>query len=223
MDQSRNFGRAGSMYDHGRAVSTVRTPVVSDFRRGGLKGFLERSLSPEVMLTLRSLDVPPAEKAVHSWAPTQEPLAVSTSLGGGSGDLSKLLHQEGTMAGTDAPGVMTGKPLIESDRVEGTAVYDRNGNRIGSVKRLMIDKKTGQVAYTVLSFGGFLGLGSEEHTIPWNKLDYDTSLGGFRTDITEDQIRGAPGFYRERDYDWSDRQRERELHDYWNAPYYWGV
>ena len=127
------------------------------------------------------------------------------------------------MAGTDAPGVMTGKPLIESDRVEGTAVYDRNGNRIGSVKRLMIDKKTGQVAYTVLSFGGFLGLGSEEHTIPWSKLDYDTSLGGFRTDITEDQIRGAPSFYRERDYDWSDRQRERELHDYWNAPYYWGV
>ena len=88
------------------------------------------------------------------------------------------------MAGTDAPGVTTGKPLIESDRVEGTAVYDRNGNRIGSVKRLMIDKKTGQVAYTVLSFGGFLGLGSEEHTIPWRKLDYDTSLGGFRTAIT---------------------------------------
>lgn len=218
MDQSRNFGRAGSMYDHGRAVSTVRTPVVSDFRRGG--GFLERSLSPEVMLTRSSLDVPPAEKAVHSWAPTQEPLAVSTSLGGGSGDLSKLLHQEGTMAGTDAPGVMTGKPLIESDRVEGTAVYDRNGNRIASVKRLMIDKKTGKVAYTVLSFGGFLGLGSEEHTIPWSKLDYDTSRGGFQTDITEDQIRGAPSFYRERDYDWSDRQRERELHDYWNTPYY---
>jgi hypothetical protein len=71
-------------------LSTVTSPVVSDFRRGGLKGFLERSLSPEVMLTRSSLDVPPAEKAVHSWAPTQEPLAVSTSLGGGSGDLSKL-------------------------------------------------------------------------------------------------------------------------------------
>ena len=85
------------------------------------------------------------------------------------------------MATTDATGVMTGKPLIESDRVEGTVVYDRAGNRIGSIKRLMIDKKTGQVAYTVLSFGGFLGLGSEEHTIPWNKLDYDTGLGGFRT------------------------------------------
>ena len=67
------------------------------------------------------------------------------------------------------------------------------------------------------------GLGREEYTLPWNKLDYDTSLGGFRTDITEDQIRGAPDFYRDRDYDWSDRQRERELHDYWKAPYYWGI
>ena len=75
----------------------------------------------------------------------------------------------------------------------------------------------------LLSFGGFLGLGSEEYTLSWNKLDYDTSLGGFRTDITEDQIRGAPNFYRDRDYDWSDRQRERELHDYWKAPYYWGI
>ena len=127
------------------------------------------------------------------------------------------------MAATASAGIVTGKPLIESDRVEGTAVYDRKGNKIGSVKRLMIDKKTGQAAYTVLSFGGFLGLGSEEYTLPWNKLDYDTSLGGFRSDITEDQIRGAPNFYRDRDYDWSDRQRERELHDYWKAPYYWGM
>ena len=118
---------------------------------------------------------------------------------------------------------LSGELQIESDRVEGTAVYDRKGNNIGSVKRLMIDKKTGQVAYTVLSFGGFLGLGSEEYTLPWNKLDYDTSLSGFRTDITEDQIRGAPNFYRDRDYDWSGRQRERELHDYWKAPYYWGM
>jgi hypothetical protein len=53
------------------------------------------------------------------------------------------------MARTDAPGVMTSKPLIESDRVEGTAVYDRNDNHIGSTKRLMIEKKSGQVAYIV--------------------------------------------------------------------------
>jgi hypothetical protein len=53
------------------------------------------------------------------------------------------------------------------------------------------------------SSGGFLGIGEEEHTIPWSKLTYDTNLGGYRTDITEEQLRGAPSFYRARDYDWS--------------------
>jgi len=127
------------------------------------------------------------------------------------------------MTQTDAPGVMTGKPLIESDRVEGTAVYDPQGNRLGSIKRLMIEKISGKVAYAVMSFGGFLGMGEEEHTIPWSKLTYDTSLGGYRTDITEEQLRGAPTFYRDQNYTWSDRERERELHDYWRTTYYWGI
>jgi hypothetical protein len=56
---------------------------------------------------------------------------------------------------------VTGKPLIESDRVEGTTVYDPAGNNIGSIKRLMIEKLSGRVAYSVMSFGGFLGMGSE--------------------------------------------------------------
>src|SRR5215218_8141898 len=118
------------------------------------------------------------------------------------------------MADTDAPGVMTGKPLIESDRVEGTAVYDPNGKDIGSIKRLMIEKISGNVAYAVMSFGGFLGMGGEEHTIPWAKLNYDTSLGGYRTDITEEQVRGAPTFSREAGYDWLDRDKERGLADH---------
>jgi hypothetical protein len=104
----------------------------------------------------------------------------------------------------------------------GTTVYDPQGNGIGSIKRLMIEKISGRVAYGVMSFGGFLGLGEEEHTVPWNKLTYDTNLGGYRTDITEAQLRGAPAFSKSRDYDWTDRAREQELHDYYGAPYYWG-
>jgi sporulation protein YlmC with PRC-barrel domain len=123
---------------------------------------------------------------------------------------------------SDTPGVMSGKPLIESDRVEGTTVYDRSGNNIGSVRRLMIDKMSGRVAYAVVAFDTFLGLGGEEYTLPWSKLNYDTDLEGFRTDITEQQLRGAPTFYRGRDYAWTDRARERELHDYWGSPFYWG-
>jgi len=115
----------------------------------------------------------------------------------------------------------TSKPLIESDRVEGTTVYAPDGTDIGSIKRLMIDKVSGKVAYAVMSFGGFLGMGADEFTVPWGKLNYDTSLGGYRTDITESQLRNAPTFYRERDYDWNDRESERELHEYWRSPIYW--
>lgn len=117
---------------------------------------------------------------------------------------------------------MTGKPLIESDRVEGTTVYDARGNKIGSIKRLMIDKISGRVAYAVMSFGGFLGMGAEEYAIPWNKLTYDARMGGYRTDITEPQLSGAPAFSRDSSYQWTDRARERELHDYYRTPYYWG-
>jgi hypothetical protein len=84
---------------------------------------------------------------------------------------------------------------------QGAAVYDPQGNHLGSIKRLMIEKINGKVAYGVMPFGGFLGMGEDEHTIPWSKLNYDTSLGGYRTDITEEQLRGAPTFYRDRDYD----------------------
>jgi hypothetical protein len=62
----------------------------------------------------------------------------------------------------DSPGQRAGKRLIESDRVEGTAVYDRSGNRIGTIERVMLDKITGRAAYAVMSFGGFFGFGAEE-------------------------------------------------------------
>ena len=70
--------------------------------------------------------------------------------------------------------------LISSDKVEGTAVYDRNGNKLGTVSNVMLDKRSGQVAYAVLSFGGFLGMGSSYHPLPWNQLTYDFEPGGLR-------------------------------------------
>ena len=78
--------------------------------------------------------------------------------------------------------------LIGSDKVEGTYVYDAKGEHIGSIERVMIDKRSGQVAYAVLSFGGFLGIGADYYPIPWASLSYDTSLGGYRTNITEQQL-----------------------------------
>jgi hypothetical protein len=87
--------------------------------------------------------------------------------------------------------------LIGSDKVEGTAVYGADDNKIGTVQRVMIDKVSGQIAYAVVSFGGFLGMGEEYYPMPWSKLDYDTDLGGYRVDVTEDQLRRVYKYYNE--------------------------
>ncbi len=129
---------------------------------------------------------------------------------------------QSTFSGTaDTSG--SAKSLIESDRVEGTAVYGADDSHIGTIKRLMIDKGSGQVAYAVMSFGGFLGLGEDTHTLPWGKLTYDTGLGGYRTDISSDQVKGAPSYARDENYDWRDRESERKLHDYYGVSPYWGL
>ena len=73
--------------------------------------------------------------------------------------------------------------LISADKVIGTAVYNRQGDRLGSVYGLMLNKLNGQVAYAVMSFGGFLGIGENYHPLPWRMLTYDTSLGGYVVDL----------------------------------------
>jgi sporulation protein YlmC with PRC-barrel domain len=121
----------------------------------------------------------------------------------------------------DYPGQRSGKPLIESDRVEGTAVYDRGGKRIGTVERVMIDKISGRVAYAVMSFGGFFGVGANEYAVPWRMLDYDPSLEGYRIQVTAEQLRSAPSLSGRRGQDWPDRQSEQDLHDHYRVSYYW--
>jgi len=108
--------------------------------------------------------------------------------------------------------------LVGSDKVEGTAVYGPDQHKIGTVQRVMIDKISGKVAYAVVSFGGFLGMGEDYYPMPWAKLHYDTSLGGYRVDITEDQLKGAPKFNRSTDWNWSDRSRDRTVYDYYKTP-----
>jgi hypothetical protein len=128
-----------------------------------------------------------------------------------------------TGAGTSGASTTSSRAVIESDRVEGTSVYGADSQHIGSIQRLMIDKRSGQVAYAVMTFGGFLGMGEDSYTIPWGKLTYDTDLGGYRTDITSDQLKGAPTFGRDDETAWNDRDRERGLHDYYGVSPYWGL
>jgi sporulation protein YlmC with PRC-barrel domain len=109
-------------------------------------------------------------------------------------------------------------PLIESDQIQGTAVYDANGKQIGTITRLVIEKVSGHVAYAVTSFGGFLGLGAEVHSIPWEQLNYDAGLGGYRTSITEDQLRKAPEFSRQDEALLSGHERDELSQHYFIHP-----
>src|SRR5438445_7818424 len=84
--------------------------------------------------------------------------------------------------------------------------------------RLITSLSTRRVAYAVMSFGGFLGLGHSHYPVPWGALTYDTSLGGFRTNITEQQLKDAPEFS---DDSWRDRDWETRTHRYYGAPEYW--
>src|SRR3954453_156940 len=95
--------------------------------------------------------------------------------------------------------------LIGSDKVEGTTVYGADRKQIGSVERVMIDKRSGQVKYAVLSFGGFLGIGDDYYPLPWQSLTYDESLGGYVTNITEDSLKAAPKYSDESTWNWSDQ------------------
>jgi hypothetical protein len=107
--------------------------------------------------------------------------------------------------------------LIGSDKVEGTAVYGADDRKIGSIERVMIDKISGRVSYVVLGFGGFLGLGNDHYPLPWQSLKYDTGIGGYRTGVTEDQLRGAPKYSGENDWNWSDTARNRALDEYYGV------
>ena len=107
--------------------------------------------------------------------------------------------------------------LIAADKVQGTDVFNNGGDRLGSVHDLMIDKQTGQVAYAILSFGGFLGMGSSYRPLPWSLLRYDTNLGGYRTGITETQLKGAPKYGNDNAWNWSDPAKTRSVNDYYGV------
>ena len=113
--------------------------------------------------------------------------------------------------------------LITSDRVEGMPVYDVRGKRIGKVERLMIDKLTGRIAYAILSFGGFLGIGEDHYPIPWSMLTCNEKPDGFQLDITEEQLKNAPKIEQGENWEQTNRARNQDVYDYWEVRCYWLV
>lgn len=83
-------------------------------------------------------------------------------------------------------------PLIGSNKVDGTAVYGADVEKIGSIERVMIEKTTGKVSCAVLNFGGFPGIGDDHYPLPWSSLKYNGDLGGYQTMVPVDKFKKAP-------------------------------
>jgi sporulation protein YlmC with PRC-barrel domain len=113
--------------------------------------------------------------------------------------------------------------LIAASKVQGADVYNNAGESLGSINDLMIDKKSGNVAYAIMSFGGFLGIGNRYHPIPWSLLKYDTSKEGYVVNLDKCQLQGAPAYDVGTDPAWGDREFETRIHNYYGVGPYWGA
>jgi sporulation protein YlmC with PRC-barrel domain len=112
----------------------------------------------------------------------------------------------------------TSLDVISSEKVEGTAVYNNAGEKLGSIDDLMIDKRSGQIRYAVLEFGGFLGMGTDRYPIPWRVLNYSNDKGGYIVPLDKAALERAPK-YRENDVPPYDTGYGSRVDTYYD-PYY---
>ena len=108
--------------------------------------------------------------------------------------------------------------LIASDKVEGTTVYNRDGERLGTISKFMVGKRNGRVEYAVMGFGGLFGMGERDYPLPWDVLTYDTDQGGYVVDLDKDKLEKAPSFERGQDPTY-DRDYGEQVYTYYGVIY----
>jgi len=87
-----------------------------------------------------------------------------------------------------------GSRVLSASTLNGNDVYNPSGDKLGSIKEIMLDIETGKVCYAVLSFGGFISLGEKLFAVPWSALTIDTVNKRFVMDTDEERLKNAPGF-----------------------------
>jgi hypothetical protein len=109
---------------------------------------------------------------------------------------------------------------IAADKVAGTAVYNAEGEKLGAIDTVMINKRSGRVVYAVMSFGGFLGIGARQHPMPWSVLRYDTKRGGYVVLLTREQLERAPTTAVGETPNYGDPRWGRKVYDYYGVPFF---
>jgi sporulation protein YlmC with PRC-barrel domain len=122
----------------------------------------------------------------------------------------------GTARGLDmrrdpAPGLMSANTLA------GNEVFNQEGEDLGKIKEIMLDMSNGKVAYAVLSFGAFLGMGEKLFAVPWSALTLDTEEKCFVLDVDKDRLKSAPGFDQDKWPNMADPSWASSIHAYYGT------
>ena len=115
------------------------------------------------------------------------------------------------------------REVMSAGTLSGDSVRNSAGEDLGKIEDIMIDVPNGRVAYAVLSFGGFLGMGSKLFAIPWSALTLDTDEKCFRLDVTADHVKNAPAFDKDHWPSMADEQWGSSLHQFYNRQPYWAA
>ena len=105
--------------------------------------------------------------------------------------------------------------LIAASKVNGTDVYNRAGEHLGSIYDVMLEKTSGKAEYAIMSFGGFLGIGDSYHPLPWDQLTYDPAQGGYVVNLDRSRLEGAPAYRSDDSSTWDDPTYGRRVTDYY--------
>ena len=112
-----------------------------------------------------------------------------------------------------------GPALMGANTLLGNDVYNKADEDLGDIKEFMIDMASGKVAYAVLSFGGWLGMGDKLFAVPWAALTLDTVNKRFTLDVSKETLKGAPGFDQDRWPSMSDRTWASGVHEFYGTAY----
>jgi len=110
-----------------------------------------------------------------------------------------------------------GPYLMGANTLVGNDVYNKDDTDLGDITEIMLDMRTGRVSYAVLSFGGFLGMGTKLFAVPWEALTLDTKNKRFVLDVKEDRLKQAPGFDKSHWPDMADAAWEKSIHAYYGT------
>ena len=110
-----------------------------------------------------------------------------------------------------------GPELMGADTLVGNDVYNAKDEDLGDIKEIMLDMRSGKVAYAVLSYGGFLGMGEKLFAVPWDALKLDTKNKRFYLNVEKDRLKDAPGFDKDHWPNMADQSWAKEIHSFYGT------